>query len=51
MNAIAQALPASWKITLVITLIKAIVRLTPTDKDDLFFEEVELGLKKAGIYL
>lgn len=51
MNALIKAIPAGLKVTIVVTLIKAIVKLTPTDKDDLFIEEVEKGLKKAGIEL
>ncbi len=51
MNALIKAIPSGLKVTLVVTLVKAIVKLTPTEKDDLFIEEVEKGLKKAGIEL
>ena len=51
MNVFAKILPTTAKVSIVASLIKLIIKLTPTEKDDEFFAEVEAILKKAGIEL
>ncbi|WP_421276159.1 hypothetical protein [Aeromonas veronii] len=49
MSFLKTMFPNVIKIKLVVMAIKLVIKLTPTDKDDKFFKEVEDALAKAGI--